>query len=266
MHVIATYAPDKSESTREEKIELHNGDELMIQRAGNMVLRVNDSGAGMTREQIAQLFRPNTQFNANALQHGQGSGLGLFIAKGIAEQHGGSLTASSAGLGLGSTFTFSLPLFCLPESVEDILGYSHRSDRVSQLEDIIPPKDLKVLVVDDARSNRRFLVRWLTNHGHQCDEAADGLEAVDLVIASNEPYDVILMDGAMPHMNGGDAIKKIRDFGCNALIIGISGNVLQEDIDLFMISGANAVLPKPLQFSDLDALLSEYSFPKKYIG
>ncbi len=75
------------------------------ERAGSLLLMVKDSGVGMTEEQQKNLFREGVQFNANKLQGGGGSGLGLFIAKGIAELHGGTLRACSEGINKGSTFT-----------------------------------------------------------------------------------------------------------------------------------------------------------------
>ncbi|KAJ1406638.1 histidine kinase-like ATPase, partial [Ochromonadaceae sp. CCMP2298] len=73
-------------------------------RAGSLVLTVRDGGAGMSAEDQKNLFREGIQFNANQLQHGGGSGLGLWIAKGVVELHNGLLSAHSDGEGLGSEF------------------------------------------------------------------------------------------------------------------------------------------------------------------
>jgi CheY-like chemotaxis protein len=87
-------------------------------RSGSLLLLVKDSGVGMNPEQQRNLFREGVQFDANRLQDGGGSGLGLFIAKGIAELHGGKLHGSSEGINQGSTFMLEMPLYLLTEAVE----------------------------------------------------------------------------------------------------------------------------------------------------
>ncbi|KAJ1437425.1 hypothetical protein B484DRAFT_236855 [Ochromonadaceae sp. CCMP2298] len=85
-----------------------------LARAGSLVLTVRDGGAGMSKEDQKNLFREGIQFNANQLQHGGGSGLGLWISKGVVELHNGLLSAHSEGEGLGSEFRCELPLVLLP--------------------------------------------------------------------------------------------------------------------------------------------------------
>jgi CheY-like chemotaxis protein len=247
-----------------EKFTLSNGDKVAFPRSGVLQVEVTDTGAGMTAEQVAKVFGEGVQFNVNELQAGQGSGLGLYIAKGIAEQHGGSLIVASEGLGRGTTFTMSLPLYrvsdaVLPESVKK--KEWSRSDSVSRFKCIdkelqeLPFEFLRVLVVDDAPVNRKLLMRLLQNQGHYCDEAEDGLVAVRQVekaMEAGNPYDTILMDYEMPMMNGPTAAQKIRALGCDSLIVGITGNLFQEDIAFFKASGANKVLPKPLKMRDLE--------------
>jgi len=142
-----------------------------------------------------------------------------------------------------------------------------------------------------------MLIRVLTNRGHVCVGAQDGREAVvkykeekekllakqetemhniavkrkvnesesnlsadDVVEESirSEPYDTILMDYEMPVLNGPAATKQLRDMGCTCLIVGITGNVLPEDVKHFKACGAQAVLPKPLKFMDLETIWSQY--------
>ena len=105
-----------SKSVVMDEFKLHNSDEKVVfQRDGYLEVSVKDSGVGMTDAQLRQLFHPGVQFNANELQAGKGSGLGLYIAKGICERHGGSLAAESDGLGKGTTFTFTIPLHHVPD-------------------------------------------------------------------------------------------------------------------------------------------------------
>lgn len=97
-----------------DKYTLKSGRDVAFERHGTVLIQVIDTGVGMSERQLKSLFQDGTQFNVNELQAGQGSGLGLFISKGMVTQHGGELKASSAGLGCGSTFTLQLPLYHIP--------------------------------------------------------------------------------------------------------------------------------------------------------
>jgi CheY-like chemotaxis protein len=143
-----------------------------------------------------------------------------------------------------------------------------------------------VLVVDDVTSNLKMMTRLLMRGGVQeCIQAGNGQEAVEAYLKARdaavalqaqnmelqcieegdgesvaqmgsvphvEPFDAILMDFEMPVMNGPTATAKLRALGCTAPIIGITGNVLPTDVQLFRDHGANAVLPKPLKIADLE--------------
>lgn len=172
---------------------------------GVLRVHVRDTGVGMTPEQLSKLFRENMQFNSNELQNGGGSGLGLFIAKGIMKQHNGALSAVSDGLNQGSTFSFSIPIWRVSEQTEEkhALLPNNPSDHPSTLEvsDTTPRAELstslRVLVVEDVKSNRKLLCRLLINRGHTCEEAENGLTAVEMVKAAEaggNPYDSVLMD------------------------------------------------------------------------
>ena len=92
-------------------------------QAGTVRIAVKDSGAGLSPQQLEQICAEGVQFNANELQAGQGSGLGLFISKGIVEQHGGKLTVTSEGLGKGVTFTVQVSMFKTDFKVRSILKF-----------------------------------------------------------------------------------------------------------------------------------------------
>jgi CheY-like chemotaxis protein len=145
----------------------------------------------------------------------------------------------------------------------------------------------RVLIVDDVASNLKMTARLLQRGGVQTiEQATDGRIAVDMYVAARtvmhderhlsarqdrlegggvselqsassevcEPYDYILMDFEMPVMNGPTATAQLRELGCTVPIFGVTGNVLPADVQYFLDSGANAVLPKPLKFAQLDTL------------
>ena len=252
------------------KDQQQNCETLSLLRKGTLHITVKDTGAGMTQEQVQKVFSQGTQFNVNTLQAGNGSGLGTYIAKGIVKQHGGTLSATSDGIGQGTTFTVTLPIYNIPHNQEQVScrtfsksRLNHQASNKSLTESMMGEVfgTLKILVVDDAKMNLKLLMRLLEKEGHDVDGAEDGVIAVAKTKAAmdtEQEYDVILMDYQMPNMDGPTAARTIRELGCYAFLVGVTGNVMPEDIDHFKKHGANAVLPKPIKIPDLKDLWVEY--------
>eukprot|EP00549_Striatella_unipunctata_P011817 CAMPEP_0118722738 /NCGR_PEP_ID=MMETSP0800-20121206/31594_1 /TAXON_ID=210618 ORGANISM="Striatella unipunctata, Strain CCMP2910" /NCGR_SAMPLE_ID=MMETSP0800 /ASSEMBLY_ACC=CAM_ASM_000638 /LENGTH=434 /DNA_ID=CAMNT_0006631045 /DNA_START=84 /DNA_END=1388 /DNA_ORIENTATION=+ len=259
-------------------------------------IKVQDTGVGMTKAQVAKVFNDGMQFNVNELQAGQGSGLGLYIAREIVLQHKGTLQADSKGLGKGTTFIMTIPLWQEEEEEETtttrtitrggaasntnhhalsrsdieegsgiITTYSSTVSETSE-DAAIVFRPLRVLVVDDVLSNRKLLGRLLKQKGHICTQAADGQEALDVFKQQHTaaaPFESVLMDYEMPVMNGPQAAKHIRAMDASCCIVGITGNVLPDDVDYFHSCGANVVLPKPLNMQDLERVWIEHGIFSK---
>ena len=274
---------------------------------GNLEISITDTGVGLSRLQQDSMFQSGVQFNVNELQAGGGSGLGLFISRGITKQHHGELKVSSPGIGQGSTFTCVLPLYEIPKVDEkpshleaepsafsrvdssilddvsvrtmteasasfvphearDVTCVQQKGTETSIPQDLteVPEAEsgsLRILVVDDVMSNRKLLVRLVKKHGHDVDDANDGhaaVEKVALALSEGRGYDAILMDHEMPILKGPEATKKIRGMGSDSCVIGITGNVLAEDVNHFLSCGANHVLPKPVNFKKVEDLFVEH--------
>jgi two-component system, sensor histidine kinase len=256
---------------QEQDMTLHKGGHVLLARNGYLELSVKDSGAGMTKSQLDQLFKSaGVQFNANKLQGGGGTGLGLFISKGIMEQHGGTLTVDSDGLDMGTTFTMTVPMYLdanaavlekessLDHSVTEDIAFQD-SSRVSLSWDEEEAGPLYVLAVDDSISNLKLMTRLLERRGHIVVGAENGQEALDKVKESDRPFDVIAIDHQMPIMDGPTAVMEMRAIGCDSFIVGVTGNVLPDDVALFKSKGANAVLAKPFRIAELEQLQVEHS-------
>jgi len=244
---------------------LKGNDEISCQSSGKLVLTVKDTGAGMTQDQLKRLFGKGVQFNVNDLQHGNGSGLGLYISKGIVEQHDGQLICTSKGIGMGTSFMMSMPLYDFTDEDKDVEcndecgGFP--SEQVGQ-ELAYEDSKLRILIVDDADMNRKLLSRLLAKKGHSSAQAEDGDIAVDMVLKAeltDEPFDLILMDYEMPAMTGPEASKRIRQGGSDVFIIGLTGNLMPEDIEHFQSAGAGAVLGKPFRMSELEDMIVEHN-------
>jgi signal transduction histidine kinase/DNA-binding response OmpR family regulator len=273
--------------------ELKSKEVVTCEKTGEIAFTIKDSGAGLSKTQLKNLFGAGVQFNVNELQSGKGSGLGLYIAKGIVEQHGGSLVADSEGNGLGCTFTVRLPIYNPPEEEwGDSQPFSwkrRRPRKRSSFEKAVRKhtvmecddeeeggdmdctlhsldsrddgmSDLKILLVDDSKSNRKLLDRLMTMRGHRCEQADDGHKGLDMTMRAEsfgQPYDLIFMDYEMPTMNGPEAVKQIRGQGSDVYIIGLTGNIMADDVKYFHVCGANAVFPKPFKVKEFEQLLEE---------
>jgi CheY-like chemotaxis protein len=171
--------------------------------AGSISVIVTDNGPGMSKEDQKQLFGEGVQFNANKLQSGQGSGLGLHFAKGVVELHGGCMSAYSEGLGFGATFTTELPVIVLKRKVTR-LSNSNQYDELDveksffsiesgntvddendNVHDLMAAEVTfhNILVVDDSKPTRRMTSRLLTGEGYKCIEVEDGRQCVDMMKA-----------------------------------------------------------------------------------
>ena len=259
---------------------------------GKLILSVTDTGAGMSQDNLSHLFQEGVQFNPGKLQAGQGSGLGLWISKGIVGLHRGKLSASSEGVGKGSTFTLELPLLAPKErpadpspshshEIDPRLAQSHSSETllsspekhlqhsmsVSQYSmDMsicdLPRYTARVLIVDDSEPIRKMLCRSLTTLGCRCRQVEDGVQCLEFIQKvqddSEDFIDIIFMDNEMPNMTGPEAVTKLRELGICTPVIGVTGNVLQEDTDFFLKSGANKILHKPFTIKTLESVLKEF--------
>jgi two-component system, sensor histidine kinase and response regulator len=159
---------------------------------------VEDSGIGMSELQQEKLYQPFTQADSSTTRKYGGTGLGLVISKNILNAMGSEMQVQSA-LGRGTKFRFELAFDLVVCELAD-----HKNDATLQ----------KVLLVDDQKISREVLKDMLTRFQCRFDEASDGLEAIEAVKQAdkeNAPYDLLLIDWNMPHLNGAQTIQKLQE-------------------------------------------------------
>ncbi|TGE26944.1 response regulator [Hymenobacter metallicola] len=200
--------------------------------------RVTDTGIGIAPDKIARIFEGFTQAYADTTRRFGGTGLGLSISRALVEKLGGMLKVESE-VGRGSTFSFTLTL---PKA---------EAPRTKK-EDVIDNGSLagrRVLLVEDNEINREVARLMLEEWQVEVDEAADGLEAVQL--HAEKPYDVILMDIQMPNMNGLEATARIRQHPewqrAQVPILALTANAFRADNELYLAAGMNDCLAKPFE-------------------
>src|ERR1700722_3315421 len=213
---------------------------------GQLVIRVADSGVGISADNLPRIFRMFSQVHPTMDRSEGGLGIGLALAKGLVELHGGTIEATSAGLGYGSEFIVRLPVTSNPWSPE--VGCAGASAQA-------PVTRRRVLVADDNRDSAETLAMLLRVDGHEVVIAHDGAAAL-AAFASFAP-DVVLLDIGMPGTNGYEVAKKIRHGqpGAHIKLIAITGWGQESDKERAFAAGFDHHLTKPVNTRQLSELL-----------
>lgn len=228
-------------------------------RLDHVRVTVQDAGPGMPIASRARLFNEIVQFDAAALQEGGGSGLGLYLTRGIVQLHGGRIGVDMDWAGPGSIFYVELPV-CVgaqPSTDIDHAACIASSDTPS----LAPPSNrmLTVLLVDDALLCRKLHRKILAPFCKVIVEAVNGQEAVDVMrdyMSRDIRIDAVIMDSCMTVMCGPAATSALRELGYTGKVIGVTGNGFQTDIDDFLTHGADDVLVKPVALAAFEDMLA----------
>ncbi len=202
---------------------------------------VADTGIGISEQKLERIFEPFTQADSSTTRRFGGSGLGLTICRQLVALMGGRIHVSSV-LGLGSIFSFTLP-FAIA-TTEAVL--------LTPLDPplALPPRPLRVLMVEDSDDNRTILSAYLEATPHHVEIAENGAIACEMFQASH--YDIVLMDRQMPVMDGLAATRTIRaweiDHGRTPTpIIALTASALKGDRERCLSAGCTAYLTKPIR-------------------
>lgn len=220
-----------------------------------MVVTVTDHGIGISAEDQSRLFKNFVQIRPSAFQEGQGSGLGLAFCRELVCLHGGGISVTSVE-GEYSSFSFTIPLrwFDSPDGSTAVVDVQDSENVDATSTELL--RKIKVLVVDDSVSYRKMLSLLLKRKDIDHDLAENGRIAVDMVLSNPSLYDVVLMDNIMPEMDGVQATRLLRERNFKNIIVGATGNVLDEDVVEFLDAGADAVFFKPISFAMVNSLIS----------
>ncbi|MBA4066593.1 MAG: chemotaxis protein CheR [Isosphaera sp.] len=211
---------------------------------GEAVVRVRDSGVGMSADLLARAFDLFVQADDTLDRSGGGMGVGLTLVRAIVELHGGRVTANSDGPGKGSEFVVRLPL-AAPAAAP--VKAPVRAPR--------PAGARRVLVVEDDPDIRESLRAILALDGHEVVTAGDGPAAL-AVFDRGPPPDVALVDIGIPGMSGYDLARSIRARTDGPLrLVALTGYGRPGDREAAFAAGFDAHLTKPFHPRDLDTVL-----------
>jgi PAS domain S-box-containing protein len=220
---------------------------LKLERQGpNAVICVRDYGIGISSDQILRIFDMFTQVD-HSLGHGQGGlGVGLSLAKQLVNLHGGTLEASSEGLGKGSEFTVRIPIATVPPP--ELVKTSSP--------DATAIRRHRILVADDNQDSAVVLAHFLATEGHEVQTVYNGVRAVESVKALRPK--VAILDIGMPGLNGYDTAQQIRsEFGSAIVLIAVTGWGQEEDKKRSRQAGFDYHLTKPIDVLALEHILAQ---------
>ncbi|WP_435017756.1 response regulator [Tundrisphaera sp. TA3] len=211
------------------------------------VVRVKDSGMGIPPEMLTRVFDLFAQAD-RALDRSQGGlGIGLTLVRRLVELHGGSVSASSPGLGRGSEFAVCLPL--------DASAIEAAGDGPKPANSDAPPRARRITVVDDQADAARMLARLLKGRGHDVRVASDGASALETT--REHGSDVVLLDIGLPGMDGYEIARRLRarPGGEALLLIALTGYGRDDDLRQAREAGFDHHLVKPTDLESIERLM-----------
>jgi signal transduction histidine kinase/ActR/RegA family two-component response regulator len=231
--------------------DAHGRIDLEAQVEGPMLrLRVRDTGIGIEPEMRDRIFHMFAQVGPQDQRAEGGLGVGLALARGVVNLHGGDLAVHSAGAGMGSEFTIELPGVVLEP------GCAAETEKPGVVPGPGAQAGVRVLVADDNRDAADGLGMVLQMQGHTVQVVHSGREALDA--AKSFHPDVVLLDLGMPDLDGLAVARALRESpeGRRVVLVAVTGWGRAEDRQRSIAAGFDAHLTKPVDPETLQALLS----------
>jgi len=229
----------------------------------NVVLcfSIIDTGIGIKEEDLSKLFSSFKRLEIDKNRNIEGTGLGLNIAKQLANLMQGDITVESE-YGKGSVFTVSIPQKVMDRqpigNFEEALRDYRKKNQVSV--NVFTAPEAEILIVDDNSVNRTVMKNLLKRTKMKVDLAAGGEECIELT--KQKKYDIILMDHMMPELDGVETLHILRadasNPNCNAVVIVLTANAVAGCREMYLEYGFNDYFSKPIQADKLEALIYQY--------
>ncbi len=221
-----------------------------IDNLNNIIFEVEDSGKGMSTEELKRIFDPFTQVSSS-IGVTEGTGLGLAITHSFIKLMGGKINIQSK-VGKGSIFIFSI-------NVKSTTANKIKKDDKRRVKSILNrDKKYKILIVEDQKENMLLLKSLLIPIGFKVYEAVNGIDGIKKFIKIKP--DFIWMDMRMPIMDGYDATKKIRELpnGDKVIIVALTASAFEDQKSKMLEAGCNKLIHKPYRPAEIFATMAKY--------
>lgn len=224
---------------------------------------VEDTGPGICREAQDKIFSSFEQADGSTTRKYGGTGLGLTISRRLAEKMGGSLSFESTA-GQGSTFILEIPANVNVGEQPRLNRQALRQAEKTLSQDMLPQLHGRILVAEDVVTNQILIRTLLERYGLEVTIATDGKEVLHHI--TQNPYDLIFMDMHMPHINGYEATRRLRNLGIKTPIVALTAGAIRGDDKKCLDAGCDNYLCKPIEQDQLFQVLAEYLDAKPSIN
>jgi len=217
-------------------------------------ISVADSGIGMDRAMVENLFRLDVKTNRNGTEDEPSTGLGLLLCKEFIEKHGGKLWVESTE-GNGSVFYFAIPYIDVLIKQKQMINVTSTEIVGNRMNNEV--LELKILLVEDDDGSAKIITQAIKIVSKEVIRAINGVEAVE-ICRNNPDFDLILMDIQMPVMDGYEATRRIRQFNPDVIVIAQTAYALPNNLENAIIAGCKDYISKPIKRDKLIDLIKKY--------
>ena len=221
-------------------------------KTSRLFITVEDTGMGMTKEDLEQLFTKFQRFDMNKNASVEGTGLGMAITKGLVELMNGEIDVRSE-YGKGSIFTIEIDQTISDKKVEEIADQEPIG--------IVEPFNAsgqKVLVVDDNKINLKVAERLLREYNLSIELVLSGSECINKIL-DGKKYDLIFLDIMMPKMKGPEVLKNLKNIiGFKTPVVALTADVISGMEEKYISQGFDECLAKPIVEEELYKILKRY--------
>lgn len=217
-----------------------------------IIIKVEDTGIGMTDEDLEYLYTKFQRFSIDKNVNIVGTGIGMALTKGLIDLLGGEILVKSI-YGEGTTFTVFIDQEISDKRVEDV-------ERKEENVDVIPfdASGQKVLVVDDNKINLKVAEKLLLKYNLEIELIDNGYECINRILSGNK-YDLILLDIMMPKMKGLEALQNLKNIiGFNTPVVALTADIISGMEDKYINQGFDDCMSKPIVEEELFYMLKRF--------